>query len=210
MNNSLTVIFVSLNLFFFSCNEQIIQTPDKDPWFESTLIPLEVGNQWIYIDSVLTTTIYRGDTTTTLNVSTDTLIIVSSRLHRGDTIYTPNEYTFPLHLYLSILERNDSVFEVQGVDPNWNLILNFRYFAPLMDGEFEIYPGYIASRQNKILNTKVGTFPMYYLYLEEGRDSTFIVPKVGIVKRVNVYTENRIYQLTTIHTSTLIGYLLNP
>lgn len=53
------------------------------------LIPLDVGNIWVYVDSVTTTTYGSLDTVSSLHVSFDSVAILNKWIFGKDTLYIP-------------------------------------------------------------------------------------------------------------------------
>lgn len=175
------------------------------------LIPLDVGNIWVYVDSVTTTTYGSLDTVSSLHVSFDSVAILNKWIFGKDTLYIP---TYSVNfIWPKVVERNDSVFSADVIgtsDGHDSLVLTLAYFIPPVNGEVKYRDNYFASAHENKLKTLVGSFDKYCVYAYHGApfDSTYIVPKVGIVRKVSDYMDTRLYPRRTKKITNLIHYSL--
>ena len=185
-------------LFIPSCKEHLSE-PKLAPQIESPILPIAVGNQWVYVDSVITIS-YNIFVTpwpgidTSITVSVDTIRIVATWTYAHQMFYVLDRtlYKFPISTYF--FERNDSIYGLGGVYTSDSIGLILNLIAPPQQGTATFATpegGVSASTRNVPLNTPVGMFESHYLYIN-GDDSIYVVPTVGVVRvrgeAVNTHT----------------------
>ena len=218
---SLVIIVLSTTLII-SCKEHSSEPKLATP-IQSTIIPIipiAVGNQWVYLDSTTTISHNLGvvpwpGIDTTLTVSVDTLRIIDTSTYADQKFYILNRGIigtswFPI-IYEKFFQRNDSIFSWAENANGVAVDLYLDLITPPQQGsvtfsnmEYE----YSASTQNATLNTPVGIFNRYYAYAYTGLpDTMYVVPTVGIL-RWSAGDFNTITEISSRSIFTLISYTL--
>jgi hypothetical protein len=216
MTKYYSIILIISSFVLFSCkNAGDNPVSTIDPQIQNSFIPLAVGNKWVYIDSVITTQYGLHDTTSNILVKVDSVSIISKWTYKNYTLFGQNYSSIDILGWFgfSILVRNDSVFNARLLkteDFRDSLEMELLYPMPPTQGEVDYGNGYYASMHKNKINTLVGIFDEYYLFAYESHDSTFVVPKVGVVKRVTDYMDTRLYPTRTRRITNLIRYNIVP
>jgi hypothetical protein len=182
-------LVVSLALFVvlgLSC-EDIGNEPTGPP--ESGLIPAAIGNKWVYLDTY-TTQNYHG---TTL----DSTFVLSAKLLEGHWWWEPRQGNLgpDATIFLFPIFRNDrGRVLTRRTDSNGSVpYVSEVFITPTpIETEYGIAVGgdatlfYKARLCIDTLFTNVGAFSPYALYCDGPwrGDSIFLVPNLGVVKRV--------------------------
>jgi hypothetical protein len=108
--------------------------------------------------------------------------------------------------------NGDSVISAQSIGPWGPQSKELMYFIPPDDGRINYKSDFYATMHEQTLNTLVGKFNKYYVNANDYYfyDSTYIVPNVGIVRRVTDTKNTRLYPTETKHIINLIRYSVKP
>lgn len=184
MNNLLSLLCSLFILAFIGCKDDVSNTTSQlpnaiDPTYDG-LIPLAIGNYWVFVDS--------------LQMETDTAKIVGYENNSDLLWWKLNEQIFAMRDFSNNFAiRNDTVFIKEPLRGGGEIIAFV--IIPPRDSSFAYYylvGGDAYSRREVTyyhdgFTVPAGTFQNYACYVEDiglGKDSLIIVPKVGVVCRV--------------------------
>ncbi|MDD3731859.1 MAG: hypothetical protein PHU88_05730 [candidate division Zixibacteria bacterium] len=173
MNKILIYLFTVLFLLLTACSDDNDNNDDSDI---EMIMPLNIGNQWSYLNFVKDTLGVQRDTTySDLNIYKDTVI---NDIH---WYITTDEYPYKVS---SLIAHRDDGLWAYGPPP----YLIIKYPADIYDtwsspgGAFE----YKLTAKGVILTVPVGTFSCYEYssHPTQGDDSTLIyyAPGYGLIK----------------------------
>lgn len=201
---------IILFIFPISCTDNG-EVPDHNNSANesSFLIPAEIGNYWVYVDSIITVD--------TVIISMDTVFITNVDTINDEYWYKIEGYSYATSILLDkFLIRGDSIFTLQ--DTRGGSVIGLVFIPPTTDTTYynmsvggDAQMTYFAILKHDIYYSPCGSFNNYALYFSDTGLEKFtyiIVPGVGIVKGIVegiAYSDRSAF----VKNSTLVKYYIS-